>query len=86
MTAFLYRVHVRDFRYWVPFAGQKKPPVETFDFQSLEDAQAYRAGLPADDGCIVTITPVPPPRARKAQVAPELLGGRMHAVGRKLTL
>jgi hypothetical protein len=60
-----HRVHFQDFRNYVPFTGQKRPTVQTFDFPSLEEARAFRAGLPIDDQCVATITPVPAPKVRK---------------------
>ena len=80
-----FRVHIQDFRRWTPFAGEKKPAVWTQDFRSLADAQTFRTSLPRDANYLTTITPTPSPRARKSQPAPELSGGRMHAIGRKLT-
>jgi hypothetical protein len=82
----VYRVHFQDYTYWRPFSGQKRPPVETRDFPTLERAEAFRAAMPHDDCLLATITPVPTPRAKRKQLAPELPGGRMRAVGRSLTL
>jgi hypothetical protein len=86
MSAISYRVHFHDLRSWTPFIGQKKPAVQTFDFPSLDAAKAFHSVLPKDEWCVATITSIPPPKARKQQLAPELIGGCMHVVGRKLTL
>jgi hypothetical protein len=86
MSTTSYRVHFQDFRPWTPFVDQKMPEVQTFDFDSFEDAQVFHSSLPKDERCVATITQIPPPKARKRQLAPELCGGGMCVVGRKLTL